>query len=334
MTLRPGTVRNCDGDSADGRDAHRVDAALEPRHAILANADRRVARAQGQERHRARALLDAVHVVPHASCRRTSSTPRASSPARCVRDGSSSVSCAGIVAQVGIERPAAAVQAQLDRARGSRAPASWHVKEPLLDRPVAIRREQHFDREPRQPFDADCASINRPSEAPLNWTAGPISVCDDRRRADDLDRIATPTRRQVVEAPGRDRRRRATATPTITPSARTTAASLMSLRRIERADQDAHVADIGIDRDAHQLRIRIRRRIGLVADVGLRKVAGLRRLRAVAPCRDGCCCRAAPASSPARSRSATTFAASPFGPARVVLRAAAPSRRRASAARS
>src|SRR4030095_6720373 len=103
------------------------------------------------------------------------------------------------------------------------------------------------------------------------WTtdgAPMISIASDPAR----DRLSS---RQVVTAG-------AACAPPITPRAKTTPASLMSLRRVERLDQDGHVAHIGIDRNAHQLGIRIRRRVGLVADIRLRIVAGLRRLRAVA----------------------------------------------------
>src|SRR4029453_7913794 len=94
------------------------------------------------------------------------------------------------------------------------------------------------------------------------------SIASDPAR----DRLS---RRQVVTA-GAD------CAPTITPSARATATILMSLRRIERLDQDAHVGNVGIDRNAHQLGIRVGRGVGLVTHVGLRKVTGLWRLRAVA----------------------------------------------------
>src|SRR5687768_1319920 len=58
-------------------------------------------------------------------------------------------------------------------------------------------------------------------------------------------------------------------------TARVTALRRMLLLPIERANQHAHVANVGLDRDPHQFRIRVWRGVGLVAYVGLRKVAGL-----------------------------------------------------------
>jgi hypothetical protein len=73
-----------------------------------------------------------VEVSP-GPCRRTSSWRRARRPTRaCAPDPAASA--ARHVPQVGIKRPSAAVQAQLDRARGSRA-GFLDVQEALLNGP-------------------------------------------------------------------------------------------------------------------------------------------------------------------------------------------------------
>ena len=129
----------------------------------------------------------------------------------------------------------------------------------------------------------DCASISRPSRRPLNCTARPISVATTAG-APMISTASPPSARQVVEPPGHDLRRAlggARDAHIPTRRWRGSRAVACQLPRVERTNQHAHVADVGVDRDAHQLRIGKRRRIGLVADVGLRVVARLRRLRAV-----------------------------------------------------
>src|SRR5262245_42256976 len=95
-------------------------------------------------------------------------------------------------------------------------------------------------------------SITNPSDTPLNCTAGPIAV-DTIDGAPIVSMRSDPararlSRRQVVTTRAGDWASASTA--------RASAAILMSLRGIDGADQGAHVPDIGLDGNAHQLRIR------------------------------------------------------------------------------
>ncbi len=110
----------------------------------------------------------------------------------------------GAVSQVGVERPPSAIQSQLDEGAvlGRRF---LHVQEPLLHRPVGIRREQHLDGELREALEwitRDQHTVRSAVELHGRTDLGG----DHCRRADDLDRVAAEAR-QVVEAPGHDLRR-------------------------------------------------------------------------------------------------------------------------------
>ena len=141
---------------------------------------------------------------------------------------------------------------------------------------VAIRREQHLERESRQSCDRispDQQSVRRAVELDGGADLG----LDDRRRSDDFNRIrprrATRlSRRQVVttgadcaadhhaEAPGRR------------PRASCHFDESSALIRMPM------LRTYGVDRNAHQLGIRIWRRVGVVADI-----ASARSRRAAAP---------------------------------------------------
>ena len=119
-----GTFSNCGDDSTARRDANGVNAALEPRDAVLTNADRRSPAPQRQERDRAGALLDAVHVVPHRRAVERRSPPRASLPTRaCAPDRAASAA-----PDRGAGRYRAPIGRRSAAARSSArfsAPASW-----------------------------------------------------------------------------------------------------------------------------------------------------------------------------------------------------------------
>ena len=98
-------------------------------------------------------------------------------------------------------------------------------------------------------------------------------------------------------------------------------------------DEHAHVADVRRDRDADGGAVGKRRGVGLVADVRLREVAGARSPSSRGACTDGCCSRAAPASSP-RSFSAAITASATVVRRRVSTREEARQRQHAGAGAS
>ncbi len=212
-------------------------------------------------------------------------------------------------AQEGVERPAAiGPHAAARPAPGSRwpLPATW-TKRCSSPPPAAGRNSTSTVKRARPA--SGLASTSSPSSTPSNSTTEPAAVSTTRGAPTTVDRHgrrfaagcraatrpAAPSAAAVSRGPIR-----AAATAECDDQAEPRGGRMRTYLRAERADEHAHVADVGVDRDAHQRRIRERRGVGGRRRRGSARSRRARPSRGRPAIRDGCCSRAAPASSPAR----------------------------------
>ena len=215
-------------------------------------------------------------------------------------------------AQEGIERPAAVRRSCAARsAPDCPVLRFFEMEESLLFRPAGGRLEDDFDGEPRRGRPADSRQRAAHRRRRRTATARPRSVSTTTRLRRRRVTAWPPIRSRLVETPLDARLAHPRAVADDERRARTAPAH-RELRRPDRSElpsASARAERAGSARPCCGCRRRSRcpiscwigkrRRVGVVADVGLREVAGRRRPRARALVRMACCSRAARASSPA-----------------------------------
>ena len=187
------------------RDANGADAALEPRHAILPHANRGAAFAQRLERDGARALRARHRRSAPSSSHRKSSWRRATRlPDASSLDRAASAASAPCSRKVSrLHRPPARRSSTIARFS---AALSWMWRNRCSSMPSASGENSTSRVKRERP--ASGLRIDQQAVAPAVEGDRRTGVGrDDRRRADDLDRVAADPRQIVDVARPTDRRR-------------------------------------------------------------------------------------------------------------------------------